>query len=177
MNIAAITIVVLVVVGSTQPVSAQGAEEYKVKAAFLYNFAKFVEWPGEALSDEGSPIVIGIVGADPFGSALDRTIKGQTAQGRPLAVRRLKSGQDLKGCHILFISASETRRIPQILDGIRGSSILTVSEVEQFAHIGGIINFFIEQNKLRLEINVDTAGRARLKISSKLLSVAKVVRG
>jgi hypothetical protein len=151
--------------------------EYQVKAAFLYNFAKFIEWPVEAFKSENPSLIVGIVGADPFGSALEQTLAGKSANGRALTIRRLKWGQSLRDCHILFISASERKRLAQILESLRGASVLTVSELENFHQQGGITTFILEENKVRFAINTEAAEQARLKISSKLLILAKPVNG
>jgi hypothetical protein len=158
------------------PAQIQPPSEYQVKAVFLYNFAKFVEWPPEAFADASAPVILGIIGDDPFGAVLDRTIKGKTVNGRALLVKRAKQVRDLKGCHIVFISASERERLAQILEALSRSSVLTIGETERFVHLGGIINFIIEANKVHFEINVDVARRAQLKISSKLLTLAKLIR-
>jgi hypothetical protein len=155
----------------------QGAGEYAVKAAFLYNFAKFVEWPPEAMGSGSSPLVLGVLGDDPFGAAIDQVVAGKTANGRQLVVRRLKWGQDLKQCHILFISSSERKRLAEILGALRGASILTVGDMDQFGQQGGMIQFVIEQNRVRFEINIGAAQQGRLKLSSKLLALARNVRG
>ncbi|HEY5838564.1 MAG TPA: YfiR family protein [Pyrinomonadaceae bacterium] len=156
----------------TSTVQAQSSE-YQVKAAFLYNFAKFVDWPGDALGNSNAPLIIGVMGDDPFGGALDQAISGKTINGRSLQVRRLRWGHDLRSCHILFISSSERKRLPQIIQSLRGASVLTVGDMGQFNQQGGIINFILEANKVRFEINSRGADQARLKISSKLLSLAK----
>ncbi|MDX2032042.1 MAG: YfiR family protein, partial [Blastocatellia bacterium] len=128
-------------------------DEYQVKAAFLFNFAKFVEWPGEAFPDGGAPLVIGIVGSDPFGATLDQTVSNKSVNNRQLSIRRLKWGQNLRSCHILFVSSSERRRMGQIVESLKGASVLTVGEMEQFNQQGGIINFLMEENKVGFEIN------------------------
>jgi len=156
---------------------AQGSSEYSVKAAFIYNFAKFVEWPSEAFGDGSAPLIVGVLGQDPFGSALDQAIAGKTVNGRPLLIQRLTWGQDLRACHILFISQSERKRLAQILGSLQGTNILTISEMVPSNQQSGIINFVIDQNKVRFEINPTAAEQARLKISSRLLTLAKVVRG
>jgi len=114
-----------------------------------------------------------VIGDDPFGWALDQAINGKTINGRTLLVRRLRWGHDLRSCHILFISSSERKRLPQIIQSLRGASVLTVGDMGQFNQQGGIINFILEANKVRFEINSRGADHARLKISSKLLSLAK----
>jgi hypothetical protein len=152
---------------------AQSSNEYQVKAAFLYNFAKFVDWPSDAFGGGNGALVIGVVGDDPFGGALDSAINGKTVNGRALVVRRLKWGQDLRFCHILFISSSERKHLPQIIQSLRGASVLTVGDMGQFNQQGGIINFVLEARQVRFEINSRGADQARLRISSKLLALAK----
>ena len=151
--------------------------EYQVKAAYLFNFLKFVEWPEEAFPDPLAPIVIGIAGDDPFGSALPQVVVGKTVQGRDLVIRKYRVGEDLRSTHILFISASEKKRVPQIVASLRGSSVLTVADFNEFLGDGGMIQLYSENNRIRFAINVDATGRAKLKISSKLLSLARVVGG
>ena len=156
----------------TIQVQAQAANEYQVKAAFIFNFAKFVEWPGDAFG-EGGVLVVGVVGDDPFGRALDQ-LNGNTANGRRLRVKRLRWDEDLRSCQILFISTSERRHLGKIMDNIRGTSVLTIGEMPQFNQAGGIIKFVIQDDKVRFEINAGAAGQARLRISSKLLALSKV---
>jgi hypothetical protein len=117
------------------------------------------------------------VGDDPFGETIDQTMNGKTVNGRQLSIKRLKWGQNLKDCHILFISSSERKRLSQILESLRGGSTLTVGEMERFTQQGGIINLIMEDSKVRFEVNTNSAGQARLKISSKLLALAKSVTG
>jgi len=150
--------------------------EYKVKAAYLYNFAKFVEWPAEKFPQPASPIIIGVVGEDPFGDTLDETVKGKTVNGRSILIRRLAPGADLKQCHLLFISRSLKNSLASILAGLKSESVLTVSETDQFASRGGMIDLIIVDDSVKLEINLDTAERAGLKVSSKLSSVARVIK-
>ena len=148
--------------------------EYQVKAAYLFNFLKFVQWPEDAFADPLAPIVIGIVGDDPFGDVLPQVITGKTVQGRDLVIRKYRAGESMRGSHILFINASEKKRIPQLLSSLRGSSVLTVADMDGFLDEGGMIQFLLENDHVRFAINLDAATRARLKISSKLLSVARV---
>ncbi len=155
---------------------AQSMTEYQVKAAFLYNFAKFVEWPSDAPGDDHNSIVLGIVGEDSFRDLLEHTVQGKTVNGRRLVVRRPKNASDARACQIVFIGASEKKRLRPLLDSLKGAGVLTVGESEGFAQLGGIINFTLEDNRVHFEINVDAADRAGLKISSKLLSLAKIVR-
>lgn len=158
-------------------VSASALEkEYEIKGGFLYNFTKFVEWPKEAFSGPDAPIVIGILGDDPFGDQFDEAVKGQKSQGRPIEIRRFKRVEDAAGCHVLFISRSERRSIPEILNH-RGSNTLTVGDGGGFARQGGIIEFVIVGEKVRFIINLDAEKRAGLAISSNLKRVAaEIVR-
>jgi len=150
--------------------------EYQVKAVFLYNFAKFVEWPSHALAAPSDPIVLGVLGDDPFGQTLEETLHGKSANGHPIAIRRFKSEKQLKGCQIIFVSGSEKDRLRDIFRGLSNSDALTIGDTDGFAREGGIINFVLQENHVRFEVNIDAAERAHLKISSKLLSLAKVVR-
>ena len=165
---------VLTPINNSPAETDKGSSEYELKAAFLYNFAKFVEWPAGTFPDETAPIVVGVVGDDPFNGSLD-SVGGKSANGRQVAIRRLSASQDLRSCHMLFVSSSERKRLPQIVAIIDGASVLTVGEMEGFASNGGMIRLTMEDNRVRFEINAGTARRARLKISSKLLSLAKRV--
>lgn len=153
----------------------QAVREYQIKAAFLFNFIKFVEWPTDGFTHRSTPITLGVLGKDPFGTALD-SLDGKTVKGRRLVVKRSASLQDLQCSHILFISSSENGHLPQIVEALNNSSVLTVGEAARFTRVGGIINFVIKKNKIRFEINVDAAERAGFTISSKLLKLATVIR-
>jgi hypothetical protein len=150
---------------------AQSAAEYDVKAAFLYNFAKFVDWPPEAFPDPNS-LKVCVLGDDPFGGSL-QTVSGEQVGSRKLTVMRADSLAKPAGCQILFISRSEREHVSQILAAVKGSPVLTVGDTKGFADDGVIINFVLEGSKVRFEINTDSADRAKLKISSKLLQLAK----
>ena len=151
--------------------------EYQLKAAYLFNFLRFVEWPGDPQEDAHGHWVIGIVGDNPFGDELTQIISGKTVQGHELQVRRFQAGEDLRACHVLFISASEKKRLPSMLAALNGSSTLTVADMEHFLESGGMIQFVMEEKRVRFGIDVGAAGRARLKVSSKLLSLARTVTG
>jgi len=155
---------------------AQEPSEYQVKAAFLYNFTKFVDWPQTSGNDTQGPLEICVIGDDPFGDDLDKIVKGKSVNERPLVVRRLRGAVDARTCSIAFVSSSERGHLRPILEALRGTSVLSVGDTPGFAKMGGVINFILQDNRVRFEINVDAAQRARLKISSKLLSLAKVVR-
>jgi hypothetical protein len=147
--------------------------EYQLKAAFLYHFAQFVEWPPTAFPDPATPMVIAVLGESPFGEDLEKTISGKSINKHPLEVREIHSATEAtNSCHLLFISSSEKRRLPETLAALRGTSVLTVSETEGFTESGGMINFVLEGTKIRFRINDAAAKSAGLKISSKLLSLA-----
>jgi len=161
---------------TTSGAQTLGSREYQIKAAFLYNFVKFIEWPPEAFPSTNAAINLCILGEDPFGDDLEQTMQDKIINGRAMVVQRLKAVQSLQGCHVLFVSASEQKRVTQILESLKGQSVLTVSEMERFAAIGGMINFTLQENKVRFEINVDVTERAGLKVSSKLLKLATIIR-
>jgi hypothetical protein len=159
------------------PGSADGQEaapsEYQMKAAFLFNFAKFVEWPSAVLP-ENSTLVIGVLGDDPFDGELEKTLQNKIVAGHSLACKPVKSLSDVKTCHILFISNSEKKRWPQISDALAGNSVLTVSENwDHFTDAGGVIYFFMENRRVCFDINAEAARGAGLKISSKLMLLRK----
>jgi hypothetical protein len=149
--------------------------EYEVKAAFLFNFAQFVQWPAAAFPQASTPISIGVLGEDPFGAVLDQVVQNEAINNRKLIIKRSRQVEDLKTCHLIFICKSEKGRLAQILASLDAESVLTVGETEQFARRGGIINFFFEGKKVRFEINADAARRKGLKISSQLLSLSRIV--
>jgi hypothetical protein len=153
---------------------AAGPSEYEVKAAFLYNFARFVEWPLDAPGVDGT-FVITVLGRDPFGSVLDDTLRGKAIEGKRVVVRRVLRTEDMGRSHIVFISDSEKERLPAILKSLDAAPVLTVGEMSQFAERGGVICFKVDQERIRLEINVAAAQRSRLRISSQLLKLARIV--
>lgn len=151
--------------------------EYQVKAAYLFNFLKFVEWPGDPTADIHEHWIIGVVGENPFGYQLAQILTGKTAQGHELEVRELRPGEDLRVCRVLFISASEKKRLLSTLAGLNGSSLLTVGDMDHFIESGGMIQFVTEEKRVRFAIDIGATSRARLKVSSKLLSLARAVTG
>ena len=157
---------------SAQPASSR---EYQVKAVFLFNFAQFVEWPTNAFPEAQTPFVIGVLGEDPFGAYLDETVRGEKVNNRSLVVERYRRAEEIKTCHVLFISRSEVNRLAEILANLKGRNILTVGDAESFAQRGGMIRFVTEKNKLRLKVNLEAAKAANLTISSKLLRSAEIV--
>lgn len=168
--------VLFVLLGAFAETPAQRPTEYEVKAAFLYNFARFVAWPDSAFADKESPLVIGVMEPDPFGAVLDRTIFDKRAQGRRIEVRRFKRLEDVQGCHMLFVSPSSYLQWPALLAHLGTAPVLTVGEGDGFCESGGIINFVLQQNHVRFEINPDAANRADLAISSRLLKLAQLVK-
>lgn len=165
----------LLVLESSQALADRSmASEYEVKAAFIYNIAKFVSWPSyQETSTEG--LTLCILGNDPFGKALD-VIRGKRSGTKIWEIRYLRVVDKLLTCRILFIAASEAERAEEILDSLDGKPVLTIGDSDGFAARGGIINFFIEDRKVRFEINIDAAHRSSLNISSQLLKLAKIVR-
>jgi len=159
-----------------QTLDSSDSSEYLIKAGFIYNFAKFVGWPTTAFAEPNSPIVIGIFGNDPFGAILDRIVNDKKIDGRGFAVKRLKLGKDLKNCNILFISSSEKTHFDEVIQIVKGMPILTIGETANFARRGGIINFTLEDSKVRFEVNIEAAKQAELNISSRLLSLARIVQ-
>ena len=155
---------------------SDGLTADQIKAGFLFNFTKFVEWPEDAFSNSSAPIVIAVVGVNPFGDTLGATAAGKTVGGRAVVVKQFKSDQDLRACNILFISSSEKKQSAHILESLKGSRVLTVSEIGGFARSGGAIAFLVEENKVKLEINLDAASESQLKVSAKLIGVARLVR-
>ena len=153
------------------------ANEAELKAAFLYNFIKFTEWPREQMANKKDPFVIGVLGKDPFGAALDRAIEGETFQQKPIVVRRFaRMDESVGNSHALFIGVSEESNLPVILKLLDGQAILTMSEIETFIEQGGGIELQKEGNKLAFEVNVGAARRAGLGISAQLLRLAKLVK-
>jgi hypothetical protein len=149
--------------------------EYEIKAAMLYNFAKFVEWPAGESRSSDVPLTVGVLGRDPFGAALDGIVREQNGVQRGVSVRRFSDLARLEFCHILFVSISEKERLPQILAAASQRNMLTVSDMDGFARAGGAIGFVLGDNRIGFEINPDAGRRASLAISSKLLRLARVV--
>jgi hypothetical protein len=154
----------------------QAMDEYQVKAAFLYNFAKFVEWPPEEFKTPKDPILVCVLGHNPFGAGLEDVIRGKTIDGRGLAFHHVSNAEQAGACHILFVSSEDGKRFHSFARNLKPAGILIVGEMQGFAAEGGIINFKLDGDRVRFEINVDAAERAQLHISSKLLSLAEIVK-
>jgi len=156
--------------------SPEALPEYILKAGFLYNFAKYVDWPPGAFEKDDSPIIIGISGKDPFGSGLEKTFQNKTVKNRAFTIVRFAEPEDIRRCHMLFIARSEKSRLPQILTQAAQWHALTVGEEESFARSGGVTNILIENEKPKLEVNPEAAEKAGLTINAKLLKAATIVR-
>jgi hypothetical protein len=156
--------------------SGQTVDEYQVKAAFLYNFAKFVEWPALTFKNDKDPVRICVLGQNPFGSALGDAVRGKTVLGRPFVLIDILGADQVSDCQILFISASERKRLRSIFAELRTPGVLTVGETDGFAAQGGIVNFKLTDGRVHLEINVEAAGQAKLRINSSVLNLAQIVR-
>jgi hypothetical protein len=162
--------------GWSQQPGETGALEYKVKAGFLFNFLKFVEWPAKAFQSPDAPFIIGVVDRENAASILEEVLRNKAVNGRPLIVKRLPAGEDLQTCHLLFIARSEKERVAQILASVKDAPVLTVGEVNEFARQGGKINFVMKDGYVRFEINLAAARQAGLKISSRLSSMAAIIK-
>lgn len=169
-----LVIAVLVGLLPARPAPAQNSRrEYAIKAGLVYNFLKFVDWPAQALS--GNTLVMGVYGSNPFGPSLS-SLNGKTVKGRTIAVRVVNSPAEAEDCHVLFIPAEQAGRRSQILEAVRGSSVLTIGESRGFAREGGMINFVVKDDRVGFEVNLEAAERARLSISSQMLKYATIVR-
>ena len=158
---------------STAP--GQSVDEYQVKAAFLYNFAKFVEWAPQAFKSGADPIAICILGQNPFNGALEKAVSGKVVSGRAFTVSQISEVRQASGCQVLFVDGFECKRFRSFPRELRMPGLLTVGDADGFAAEGGVINFKLEDGRVRLEINIAAAEHARLRISSKLLALARIV--
>ena len=162
--------------GLAAPASAQSVEESQVRAAYLYNFAKFVEWPAGTFRSPDDPAVICVFGDDRTSDVLEQSVSGKRANGRPVEGKHPRSAAECKPCHILFIESSDKVSIAEILHELRGSSVLTVGHSDQFIPLGGIINLARKGVTIELEIDPEAADAAGLKISSRLLVIARLIK-
>jgi hypothetical protein len=150
-------------------------KQYQVKAAFLCNFAEFVEWPESSFQHADAPIVIGVVGKDPFGPYLEEIFSGKEIRGHPLAVKRFNHKEEIRDCHILFINVASKNKTIEIIENVKEQSILTVSDMPGFIQNGGIIKFITVSNKIKFQINPEASKSSNLIISSNLLQLAEIV--
>lgn len=167
--------ILLLTHGGTSSGQTAPSPEYQLKAVFLFNFAQFVEWPPSAFPDSTTPLIIGVLGEDPFGPYLDETVRDEKVNDRPLVVRRYRDVDEITTCHILFVSRREKARLGAILGSLKGRSVLTVSDADRFASQGGMIRFVTERGRIRLRVNLEAAQAAHLTLSSKLLRPARIV--
>jgi hypothetical protein len=152
------------------------ASEYEVKATYLYNFARFTEWPAKDADVKDNSFAVCVLGRDPFGSVLDTILAGEAIGGKQMVHRRISSAQDAGNCRILFISSSEKSRLKETLAALEKMSVLTVSDIPDFSVHGGMIEFVVERDKVRFQVNLETAGEAGLTLSSELLKVAVSIK-
>jgi hypothetical protein len=169
----ALIICVVSRVAVSPAIGQAGGYEYDVKAAFLFNLTKFVEWPETTFASVHTPIILGIVGDDPFGGTLSRIVEGQVVSGRPVTIRKYRFGDDLSRCQVLFISPSDRLRVPQILASLQGASVLTVSDTEQFVDAGGMMQLIMEQSRVRFIVSLNAVAKTKLQISARLLALAR----
>ncbi len=156
---------------------AQQTEEYRVKAAFLFHFVQLVDWPVPAAGDENKPLTLCTIGQDSFGGDLEITFQGKSIGAHPLQIRHLKQSQEAAGCQVVFIGSRDRKQISSVLAALKDEAVLTVGESDDFAKEGGMIGFSMDKGKVRFDINVDAAASVKLKISSRLLLLAKSVIG
>ncbi len=150
--------------------------EYQLKAVFLFNFTQFVVWPDKSFDDKNAPFIIGILGENPYGSFLEETVRGESVNGHRILVRRYDQVQDIKACHILYINLKNQNELEQALARAKNQNILTVGDAFRFNQLGGIINFVMTNNKVRIRINLGAANNTDLSISSKLLRLATIIK-
>ena len=176
-RIALLAIVLVPAAAPAQEREVRVSAEYDLKAAFLFRFTQFVDWPPEAFAAASTPITIGVLGADPFGNSLDEIVANEVAHNRRLLVRRFRDVEDVDSCQVLFIGSSEAHRQERVLSALDHRSILTVGETADFTTRSGMIGFVLQGNRLRLSINLSAVRAARLTVSSKLLRQARIVAG
>jgi len=150
--------------------------EYIVKAGFIYNFTKFIQWPEKAFPHKKSEFLIGVLGSDPFRDILDTLAARKKVKGRKLVIRRFSSLDEIETCHVLFVSSSEKDHLEEILSGLSGSPVLIVGDTPGFAKWGVGINFYIQKNKVRIEFNKEALEKSGLKVSSQLLNVGRIIK-
>jgi hypothetical protein len=163
------------VVATSAPSAAPAVSAQKVEAVYLLNFGRFVSWPANDFPDARAPLIIGVLGRDPFGSFLDEVVKGESINHRPVVVRRYASVRDVRTCHILYVSESESTRLEAVFAELDDRHILTVSDITDFAYRGGIVQFLKERERIRFRINLHRAKKSSLELSAKLLRPAEVV--
>lgn len=164
----------LLLLGFASSLSAQVREESEVKAAYIYNFAHFVDWPAAAFTNKSEPLIVAVLGEDPFGANLDKALQKQHVKGRPFHILKVATGEPVPRCHILFIGLSEKDRLSAIIAEVKSKPVLTVSEINPFAQFGGMIRFSRERRKIGLVVNPSVARAAGLRINPELLAIATI---
>ncbi len=174
----AVLALLLVLCAPVAPVQAQqeDAREYALKAVFIYNFCQFIEWPSQRFASDNSPIVIGVLGANPFGTLLSETVQGEVIRGRSIRLEYYRRPSEAQNCHILFASDEEMARQPGLFAALRGRSVVTVGESEKFLDQGGLIALTSDQNRIRFTINLEAVRASKVEMSSKLLRLADIKR-
>jgi hypothetical protein len=167
-------LLVLVLTAALSTAARSQSLEYEIKAAFLYNFARFVTWPPDAFASSEAPLSICILGEDPFGPRLDELVAGERVEKRPLIVRRLERPAEAATCHMLFVSPSERARFGTILAAVDTHRVLTVSDTMEFLGAGGHVSFFLESNRVRFAVNAAATGGSEFQVSAKLMQVARI---
>jgi hypothetical protein len=158
------------------PAQHDDSAEYRLKLAFLFHLAQFVDWPQEVFRNPDEPLTICVAGQDPFQGEIERGLRGRTVQGRAVRTRKWNPDDDPRPCQMMFVRAAEKRTTGAILASLKGSNILTVGESKGFAELGGIVNLTLQENRLHFEVNLDAANLTRLRLSAKLLALARIIR-
>jgi hypothetical protein len=167
-------IAILLLISLVLPAQPAPNREYQLKAAFLLNFTRFVEWPEAALAANGAPLIIAVLGENPFGSYLEEIVAGEKVNGHPVNIHYYKNTSDIKTCHVLYINFTEIKKMEEVLNGLKGRNILTVSDAPNFPAAGGMIRFFTKDNKIKFQVNLEASKSCNLTISSKLLRLAEI---
>ncbi|HTD95252.1 MAG TPA: YfiR family protein [Chitinophagaceae bacterium] len=162
--------------GHGLPAQPAPSREYQLKAVFLFNFTQFVDWPPTSFDADESPLVIGILGANPFGSFLEETVSGEKINGHPVTVHYCQSDEDAQNCHLLFVNLPDVKKRKAIITTLKGKNVLTVSDASDFSKLGGMIKFFTSNNKIKLQVNLEATKESELVLSSKLLRLAEIFK-
>lgn len=170
-----VTALLLALAAAASSAQKAPSREYQIKAVFLYNFAQFVEWPAGAFPEAQAPLIIGVLGQDPFGGYLEEIVRGEKINEHPLLVQRYRDVSAAKNCHILFVNLTKADDLKQVFTSMKSQNTLLVGDASNFIQQGGMIRFFTENSKTRIQVNLETVKEAELVISSKLLRLADVV--
>lgn len=162
--------------GAPTLLDSASSKVYEIKAAFIYNFAQFTQWPDSAFASSDSPFVLAFIGDSPLGPALERVLDGKAIAGHPIVLKHLDSVNQISGCHLLFVPESEDGDLDDIFNAVGNQPILTVGETTKFMWAGGIIRFFIADGRIRFEVDPDAADKAGLRLSSRLMHLATIFK-